>query len=704
MSRRALRWLAVVVFLICVVLVVLQGSFSLGDYAPTTVQETYLFWAVSTVIFLLMVALGFMLFRTAVRLYIERRKNREGAGIKIKMVVGALALSFLPVFFLVLFSVSVLNRNLDKWFTRPAMNVRLELVEMTGTWDRVVAEKAQVLAALLARDPGVQHALRTGVPGNQLRELCQQYGLSHLRLVPAAGQVLPVCAATPAPGATTSTPRQVTASAPVQSLDGEVLGQVNLSIPMPLELAERQAEIEQYLRDYDRLAANRKATRATYLLLLSLITLFILFVATWIALFLARQISVPISALLEAAQEIGRGNLSYRVQVDAIDELASLVRSFNAMTQQLEANAQELHRRQRFIEAILENIPIGVASLSPVGEIQIANRALRTIFPSSNFQRASRVEELFPESDRVEIRYLLNRARRLGVAGRQFEFQQDGRTLHLSVTVSTLEDSANAGFVVLVEDTTELLQAQKAAAWREVARRVAHELKNPLTPITLCAQRIARQVERLVAEPAVPSEETRRILQECAGTITQEVESVRRLVNEFTQFARFPAAQPGPAQLNEVIRAALQSFEGRWKDIQLRLELEPDLPLVWVDRDQFRRVLVNLIDNSVEAMEATPQKELTIRTRAISPEAVELVVADTGRGISAVDREKLFLPYFSTKERGTGLGLAIVRQILAEHQAYIRVEDNEPAGTRFIIEVPTAAVMQARQELARSGA
>jgi two-component system nitrogen regulation sensor histidine kinase NtrY len=247
-----------------------------------------------------------------------------------------------------------------------------------------------------------------------------------------------------------------------------------------------------------------------------------------------------------------------------------------------------------------------------------------------------------------------------------------------------------------VEDTSELLRAQKAAAWHEVARRVAHEIKNPLTPISLCADRIARQLDRAEQTP-----ETRRILRECSVTIASEVESVRTLVDEFSQFTRFPAAQPVVSDLNEVVDKALSVFDGRLEGIRVDKQLAATLPAVSIDREQFKRVVVNLVDNAAEAMQDSFQKGLYIGTRATNADSVELVVADTGCGVSREDKEKLFLPYFSTKGRGTGLGLAIVNRILADHDATIRVEDNTPAGARFIIEVPTLAASdrEARAEL-----
>jgi two-component system, NtrC family, nitrogen regulation sensor histidine kinase NtrY len=433
---------------------------------------------------------------------------------------------------------------------------------------------------------------------------------------------------------------------------------------------------------YDKLASDRKAMRRAYLLMLALITLFVLFIATWLALFFSKLIIVPISALLGAAKEVSEGNLAARVRVRAIDELATLVRAFNEMTQHLESNSRELENRRLFTEAILESIPTGVISLSSDGRILRINRALRGILDPEQVDRAVRLDHLFSVDDTREIRYLMKRAERLGLAASQLEIERDGKSVQLSITVASLASQVGSGYVVVLEDTSDLLKAQKAAAWHEVARRIAHEIKNPLTPISLCAERIARNLHR-AARP-----EGERILRECSQIISSEVESVRQLVDEFSQFARFPAAQRSPGDLNEVVENALAVFAGRLEGIEVRKQLAPNLPPIGLDRDQFKRLVVNLIDNAAEAMRESHVKGLLIRTSAPTPETVELVVADTGHGISAEDKEKLFLPYFSTKKRGTGLGLAIVSHIAAEHDSVIRVEDNQPTGACFILEIP----------------
>lgn len=673
-KRRLFASLAVLAVLLT--LVVWQVSFKFTD-APANAAQTVFFWAISTLIFVLTVTLGFMLFRTFVKLYLERQRNREGTRLKSKFVLGALALSFLPVVFLVLFSYVILNRTVEKWFSRPAEGVRLELIDTGVALGDEVQGRADALAKWIATMPDAQAGTV------DFTQLCKTNRIAEMRLEDEKGVGRPLC-----PTATGSG-ELFTARAQMGGL-----GTLVVRVRPRADLAEKQQQIQRYVREYDQLAANKRSIRNLYLLFLLAIALFILFVATWIALLLSRQISAPIAALLDAAAQVRRGNLASRAREGAIDELATLVRSFNEMLNALEGNSQELENRRRFTETILESIPTGVITLSADGRIQHVNRALLGLFPTAACPaegRAQHLADLFPSDDLSEIGYLMKRARRTGIASSQLDVQTPAQLLHLAVVVSALpsRDGEPSGFVVVLEDTSELLRAQKAAAWHEVARRIAHELKNPLTPISLSAERIARQLDRGASGP-----EAQRILRECSATITREVESVKTLADEFSRFSRFPAAQPIPCGLNEIVRNAVDVFSGRLEGIELRLDLAPALPLVNLDPEQFKRVVVNLVDNAAEAMRESLVKRLLVATRLTSPETVELLVADTGCGISAEDKEKLFLPYFSTKGRGTGLGLAIVSHILSEHGARIRVEDNRPAGARFYVELTAVAAAE----------
>ncbi len=691
MKRRVLYGAASLVLMLCVAFVLWQGSFRTEGFDPEGVGQVFLYWAASSLVFVLTVTLGFILMRTALRLYIERHKNKEGSRIKTKLVVGALGLSFLPVLFLVLFSVQVMNFNLVRWFSRPAEAIKTDLVEVAASLRNEVRAKADAQARWLAALPAVQDIARdaAGMPPELIR-LCETNGVAEAWVVRSDGARRTVC-----PPTFEQPERTVEGRASVADAAGLPGSSLIVTVAAPVDLAAKEQSILASVADFDKLARSRKDIRKFYLTLIILIGLFILFVATWAALFLAKQISVPIAALLEAAREVRGGNLSSRVKVSAIDELATLVRAFNEMTQDLESSSRELERRRRFTETILENIPTGVLSVATDGKILRTNRAVQKIFPEAS--AFDTLDDLFTREDVAELRYLMKRARRTGMASRPFAIRRTRQTVELAVMISALEDSLTSGFVMVVEDSSEMLQAQKAEAWQEVARRVAHEIKNPLTPISLSADRMTRQLEK-VSGPA----DTIRILKECASTISQEVESVRGLVDEFSQFSRFPVAQPVVSDLNPVVDNALAVFEGRLGDVRIYKMMAPDLPPVMIDREQFKRVVVNLVDNAAEAMQEVPLKRLTVTTQAPSADTVELIITDTGRGISPEDREKLFLPYFSTKGRGTGLGLAIVRQILAEHKAQIRVEDNRPSGARFIIEIPAGGYAEAPAEDTRT--
>jgi PAS domain S-box-containing protein len=620
MRKRLFYWSASVLLVISVVLVVWQGSFRLSNFGPSNAGQTFIFWAVSTLIFILMVTVGWILAREFIKLYVARQAKRLGSRIRTKLVVGAMLLSCVPVFFLVLWSYEVLNVNLKAWFTNPVDNQVEVYKKAARALDLEIQIRLRVQAALLAAQPETSQLLASGriTPGG-LQRFAQEQGLESAAILAPSGMPLATWGPYPARAQDGHT---AVVHVPLQN------GAIEVAARIPLEAGQQLLEIKKFSDDWAQIVGNRKDYRTLYIMLMVLITLFVLFVATWLARILANRISTPITAILEAADEVRRGNLQHRVTVRAEDELALLVTGFNQMTEALESSGIELDRRRRFTEAILESIPTGVISIGSDGSIQHVNQALAKIFPADLAAKATRLEDLFSREDTTEIKYLMKRARRTGVASRQLELRTDSRKIHLGVTVSALESKLTSGFVVVLEDTSELLRAQKAAAWHEVARRVAHEIKNPLTPIALSAERIGRQLDRLDLPPG-----TARIVYECAATITKSVESVKTLVDEFSQFARFPSAQPVRCDLNELVSEALAVFHGRLEGISIRTSFAPNLPPVNVDREQFQRVVVNLVDNAAEAMQDSLVKTLYIATQPGVAETVELMVADSGAGV-----------------------------------------------------------------------
>jgi len=372
------------------------------------------------------------------------------------------------------------------------------------------------------------------------------------------------------------------------------------------------------------------------------------------------------------------------------EQLGEGRRQINDFTQSLEQAIQERERRRQLMEAILENIPTGVISLNAAGEISRVNTAVVSIL-GDYARSALTLPELLGEDAARDVLHLMRRSLRMGAASHEIEIAAGGRLVRAAVTVSSLGPrKANPGFVVVIDDLTDLLHAQKTAAWQEVAQRIAHEIKNPLTPIQISAQRLLRYLDRTTAAKLGGERtEFEKLAAECAKLIEREVQTLESLVNEFSQFARFPAARLAPADLNTIVTSALELFRGRLDGVTLRTELAASLPHVKADPELMRQVIANLIDNAAEAMEGSPLRRLGVATRVDSDgDAVEVEISDSGHGISPADKERLFLPHFSTKDRGTGLGLAIASRIVAEHNGTIRVEDNLPVGTRFVVRFP----------------
>jgi PAS domain S-box-containing protein len=465
--------------------------------------------------------------------------------------------------------------------------------------------------------------------------------------------------------------------------------------------------IQTQMQEYETEKQNLRTLKRQMLLILAFFTILLLFSVMWLALFLAKQVTVPIQALAEGTREVSSGNFEYQVPEQAQDELGVLVRSFNAMTTQLRDNrsqidqftrnlqqaVKELERRRQLMETVLESIPTSVLSLDSGGAILRGNTAVARMFGDPAREVRS-LGDLLGEEAAGTVQQLMRRSLRMGVVSREIETVVAGRVLHAAVTVSPLGPRrANTGFVLVLDDLTEMLRAQKSAAWQEVARRIAHEIKNPLTPIQLSSQRLSRFLERRDdTESAAPRDpELTRLVQECSRLIEREVSTLAALVNEFSQFVRFPAAKLAATNANTIVREAIEVFSGRLDGITLKSALANGLPPVRADGGLLRSVVVNLIDNAAEALETCPLREITVSTRMHEEaETVEICVQDTGHGISPEDKDRLFLPHFSTKDRGTGLGLAIAARIVAEHGGTIHAEDNFPVGSRFLIELPVA--------------
>jgi PAS domain S-box-containing protein len=629
------------------------------------------------------------------------------------MVIGAMAISLLPVVFMFVISYGLVNRSLSRWFPQPlevAAQESQKLINDLGKREHErLNEYAQSAANQLGPNPNSDDVKNLFVR--------LQPGIDGLIVLDASGHTAAVATDFPLPANDAGNVDRKMPNGEEIWKAGTIyanMGRAALSDGSVLVLRrttsdsiERPARIQAQLDEYRQSSQSYRSYKKLVQLTLSFFTLALLVSVTWVALFLSKQVTVPIQALAEGTREISRGNFKYRVDVETQDELGMLVQSFNNMTSQLadsrhqideftnnlQVAVQEIERRRKLLETVLESIPTGVISLDAEGRVVTLNSAAFRIFGDSA-REAHTIDDLVGDEASDEFPTLLRRALRLGTISKAIELRHKGRVIHTAVTVSALgASSANTGFVVVVDDLTDLLRAQKLVAWQEVAQRIAHEIKNPLTPIQISAERLGRFVARRASDSKAAARdlELEKVVSECATSIGREVETLKSLVDEFSRFVRFPHARLVLANANVIAADALDVFRGRLDGIKIRTDFAVDLPPMRADSELLRSVLVNLIDNAAEALEGSPAKELLVATRAAAHgDALEIIVADTGRGISPDDKDKLFLPHFSTKDRGTGLGLAIAARVAAEHHGSIRVEDNSPVGSKFILRLPAA--------------
>jgi len=712
----------------------LAAVFTFGSlnvpFEPKSWRAVLVLYAVSCLITAALLVFGLILARSTLRLWAERSREQLGTRFKSKMVVGAMAISLLPIVFMFIVSYSLINRSLLLWFPKPLEIASDETQKLLNDLGRAQLPRLRgigVQAQAEANHSGtdiLQHVfakgadalwfldrdgkvLRGGIvcdsqPEDRTGAICVQTDVpgQYLRSLPSGVEVWTV-------GGRSYFAARVPA-APQNQAGGFVVAAYRTSP----NVLDRLTAIQAQTREYYQEKQDLRALKRQMFLILLFFTVLLLSAVMWVALFLAKQVTIPIQALAEGTREVSSGNFDYQVPEQAQDELGILVRSFNTMTTQLRDSrsqidqftrnlqqaVQELERRRQLMETVLENIPTGVISLDAHGAILRVNSAVSRMFGIAGPDSPSLEGLVGVDAARI-VNYLMRRSLRMGVVSREIETVATGRVLHLAVTVSSLGPRrANTGFVLVLDDLTEVLRAQKSAAWQEVARRIAHEIKNPLTPIQLSAQRLLRFLERSDPSQSVATRhaELAKLVQECSRLIEREVSTLAELVNEFSQFVRFPTAKLVPTNANTIVHQAIEVFSGRLDGITLKTTLAENLPQVRADGGLLRSVIVNLIDNAAEALENSTRGEILVSTVAHSDaETVVICVSDTGMGISPEDKDKLFLPHFSTKDRGTGLGLAIAARIVAEHGGSIHVEDNLPVGSRFLVELPAAELTPA---------
>lgn len=708
--RNELIIIGIISVLIIVLTTIEMKIPQVGEQIP--IANNIIIFSLININIILILLLIFLVIRNLVKLIFERKREVLGAKLRTKLVVAFITLTLVPTFLLFFVAVGFITNSVDHWFKAQVEQSLQGSLEVAQTYYRDFANQSVSSAKQIGRHLTMQILSRKEASATALREALeskrQEYHLSTLGLFFKDGEGF-VRVEDPGLKALSFSPpkdllevgfsgkevsrtfpvgegEMITGVAPVfQSSDkGEVIGVVSASYLIPKSLAGKMREISQAFLDYKQLKVLKKPIKFSYMMALLMVTLLIVFSAIWFGIRLARDITVPIKELAEATHRIAEGDLNVRIEMKATDEIGRLVQSFNQMTGDLQVSRSELEQRKKYMEIVLKNVAAGVISIDNRGVITTINTSAEQMLEVKGEEILERrFSEVLEKEVTERIEELLEELRfsQKDSIERQVTVQVAGKSLSLLINLTTLKDEEGKpiGFVAVFDDLTQLMKAQRVAAWREVARRIAHEIKNPLTPIQLSAQRLRkRYLEKLGQDGAV--------FDECTSTIVKQVEELKGMVNEFSNFARMPASNPTPNHLNEIIQETLVLFKEAHKEV--RFDFTPqDLPVLNLDRDQMKRVMINLIKNSLAAIEK--EGEIRVQT-SYDPklQMVRLEVSDDGCGISDEDKGKLFEPYYSTKKSGTGLGLTIVNAIIADHNGYIRVRDNKPRGTTFLIELP----------------
>jgi PAS domain S-box-containing protein len=718
LKKRTSPWiLGALVLVLLTFLVLLQSSNLWKNLTVETANDTLLLYALSSLNFFAFVIFGFILLRNLLKLARERRKLELGSKIKTRLWGYFFAISILPIIAMAVFSYLFLNRALERWFTQIPENVARESLQVQNKAIALQAQKFRETVAMLARS-----LEKHEISNDELKNIAEAGSLTQIEILSKNNQTLGFYRHNPEGEKKAELERivQMAKSGHFQEpsmQDGRGFdaaeavfsdGRKLIVVSNLFDEENVSQLVEDSLREFDRLKEKQLTVRQIGFSTLGILTFLLIFAASWTALHVARGLTVPLKALAEGADEIARGKLGFQVNVPAEDELALLVVSFNQMSAKLEESSAELEERRRYIETVLQSLSTGVISFDANNKVTTINKAAIQILrlEDAGFTGFD-LAKLVAEENRVVLEKLLNRARRIGQASEQTFLQtenMDGTSLAatenlpVALTATALPHSfgEKSGVVLVIEDLSELIAAQRASAWAEVARRMAHEIKNPLTPIQLSAERIAKRFnaetsqngEKVKDQNSKPDDQTAKIIREGTQTILREVSSLKSMVDEFSRFARLPKVKLESGNLNEIIEKSVMLYEDR--NVLIELDLAENLPDAMIDQEQLKRVFVNLIENAIEAFdEAQTDKRIMLKT--FYDKARDLIVAevcDNGNGIRPSDFRKLFQPYFSTKGRGTGLGLAIVHRIISEHHGKIKAVNNMPKGAKFILELP----------------
>jgi nitrogen fixation/metabolism regulation signal transduction histidine kinase len=710
--RTTLLILGSVVLILLSVLIILQSSNLWKELSVETAGDTLLLYGLSSLNFIAFIVFGFIFLRSLVRLARERRSLTLGAKLRSRLFFYFTLVSILPIIAMAVFSYLFLNRALDRWFSQIPENAVRQAIEINDRSAEEEIARLHATAQMLAVSIGQESPT-----ASELEKIAKSGNLSYIAILDPKKNILTEWLADPAAASSdeiVALRRGFLEDSSLADRNGleaatATLSNGNILVIVP-DLGETAASKKLFssaLSEFDRLKDQQLTVRQIGFLTLGLLTFLLIFASSWTAFYVARGLTVPVKALAEGAERISQGEMGYKVDVIAEDELAILVASFNQMSEKLAQNASELAERRRYIETILLSLPSGVISFDAKGTLSTINPAARSILRINAIEAiGTHFEELLANEAGREFSRIIRRAQRVGLATGQIKlkFQDAAETVPLALTATALAD--NAGVVVVIEDLSELLAAQKAAAWQEVARRMAHEIKNPLTPIQLSAERIARRFSNLekvqgaetngiaeITDEELKDKQLKEIIFSSTETILSEVRSLKSLVDEFSRFARLPEITLVDRDLNEILDQVETLYNGREAEAEIIFRKESGLPLLPLDAEQIKRAMVNLIDNAIEAPCYNNEKKKIIVTSRLenNRDSVILEIADNGAGIDSQDQKKLFQPYFSTKQRGTGLGLAIVHKIVTDHGARIFVDKNHPHGAKFTIEFQLTA-------------
>ncbi|RPJ53948.1 MAG: HAMP domain-containing protein [Acidobacteria bacterium] len=720
-------------FLGCFVLIYLASIVFLN---PSSVGNTLFVWKLNlwavvwALNFVVILVLLFILARDLIKLFFEYQSSRPGSQIKTKLVLTLVIFSLFPALIMLFLAFGLINRNLQQWFSSPAE----QLLDSSRAIARRYYEQGRVNAISAATTLG-QEARASNAPA-EIDRRARERGFSAIVIYDQLGRLkyrsqewrdeLPgrptrttVLAGQPhyelkrnqepeilVPGAT-RTDRGVVGIPLGEKLPAS--GALFLLFATPESVAFHQLQIEEAVSKYEAVKSGIENFKINYLAILAFTSLSIVFGFVWLGSYIARRLTGPLEALAEGSRELAAGNFDYRVDVKAVDELGILVNSFNRMAEQIKESRLDLEKanlellstnarleeRRAYIETILQNIATGVVSCDESDHIRTVNEAGLKILRTTRERMLNRsLKEIVDPELYDEFQRMKKRARIYGSYRSEVTISRNERELHIAVTVTSnpLPGSGQEEYLVVLDDLGELIKAEKFAAWQEVARRLAHEIKNPLTPIQLSAERLKKRFEKIPESRRSTREvrEFEKVLSESTRIIIQESEMLKSLIQEFSRFARLPVSKPSDVALHELIERTLLLYDGGLASVRVCRNFDPRIGNVKLDPEQMQRVFVNLIDNSLDALvESSGERMLSIGTRLNEANrTVTVEIADNGAGIQSADYEHLFLPYFSTKKKGTGLGLAIVRQIVSEHNGFIRAEPNVPQGTRMILELP----------------